>query len=173
METKKEQTKDGTKLKVLDFDGLNFEANGVKYFIEPHISAERFAMMQELEIELAFGIDYKKMFTAWQEQEAYLNGMQFVDASVQARGMLNGIADLESRRYPILQYCACFINSTDEDRRAYDEKIMNDKVENWLSEGIDYQSFFKLAVNMVRGLKENYNEYILSISQPKNETEEK
>lgn len=162
METKEENK---NKLKKLTISDTSFEANGKKYFIEPEISPERFAKMEELQIELGFGVSYKKMFEAWSDQKEYLNNLNFVDAAVQADNMMNGIAGIEDRRHTILQYCACFINTEDEDRRRFDEKIVAQKIADWEEEGFDYLSFFNLAVNMVSGLKRNYLKFIQDISQ--------
>jgi hypothetical protein len=166
-EEEKKQTIDGTKLKELKFGVNTFEANGRKYFVEPQISSERFAKMQELEIELSFGFNYEHHFKNLRKLEENLNKSNFVDSAVLVRNMLTSIADIEERKHPVMWYCACFINREDEDRRGIDEKIFQDKIDDWNTEGIDYHSFFRLAINMVRGLKENYKEYIRSISQRK------
>jgi hypothetical protein len=146
----------GKKLKEIDLNDLKFTANGKEYFVEPQVSAERFAMMQELEIELGFGIKYKTLFDGLGEAYKLLNDGRNADAAVHIHQLQEGIAGLETRDYVIMQYCACFINTMDEDRRVYDEKIMLEKIEDWNKEGITYQSFFPLAINMVNGLKENY-----------------
>jgi len=165
MEEEKTETKNGTKLKELKFGDNTFEANGKKYFVEPQISSERFAKMQELEIELSFGFNYEHHFKNLQKLKENLNKSNFVDSAVLVQNMLTSVADLEDRRHPVMWYCACFINREGEDRRGIDEKEFEDKINDWNLEGIDYHSFFRLAVNMVRGLKENYKEYIRNISQ--------
>ena len=72
MEEEKKEN-DGTKLKELKFGDNTFEANGTKYFVEPQISAERFAKMQELEIELSFGFNYEHHFKNLRKLKENLN----------------------------------------------------------------------------------------------------
>jgi len=155
----------GKTLKKIDLSDLKFTANGKEYFVEPEISAKRFAVMQELEIELGFGVTYKKMFEGLGEAYELLNAGRNADAAVHIHQIREGIAGLENREFPIMQYCACFVNTKDEDRRDWDEKIMAEKIEDWNKEGISYLSFFPLAINMVRGLKVNYVQYIQDTSK--------
>lgn len=155
------------KLKNVTLEDVNFIANGNKYFIEPQISIERFKQMQKLEIEFSFGSSYKELMSGIKECYASINKGQFGDSAVILHNLMNSISNLESREHPILEYCALFINREGEDRRAYDEKINAEKIIDWKEEGIAMHDFFKLAVNMVSGLKENYLLYTQSISATK------
>ncbi len=146
----------GRKLKSISLDELEFEANGTKYVIEREISAERFAKMKEFEIELGFGQDYKSMDEGLEAAYNLLNEAKFADAAVLIHNVREGIIGLENREHIILQYCTCFINTLEEDRRKFDETVMAQKIKDWNEEGINYLSFFPLAINMVRGLKESY-----------------
>lgn len=161
METKE----NGKQLKKLAITDKSFEANGKTYFIEPEISAERFQKMQELEIELGYGSSYKKLYEGLGQVYSLLNQNKFADSAVHVHNLMNSLATLEERRSPIMEYCACFINTESEDRRKFDEKVVADKIADWEEEGIDYFSFFNLAVNMVSGLKENYLKFIQDTSE--------
>ena len=162
--------KKGTKLKKLTLNESEFVANGKLYFIEPELSAERFKRMQELEIELGFGANYKHLFDGLKKSYGLLNENKFADAAVFIHNLMNSLAGLEERRDPIMEYCAMFINTAGEDRRKVDEKMIESKINDWKEEGINYHDFFRLAVNMVRGLKENYLKSIQDISQETQET---
>jgi len=153
-----------TKLKKLSISDSEFIANGKLYFIEPELSAERFARMQEIEIELGYNVSYDTLHKGLSKSYNLLNENKFADAAVFIHNLMNSIGNLEERKEPIMQYCSMFINTVDEDRRKVDEKIMSQKIEDWKEEGIDYHSFFRLAINMVRGLKENYLKSIRDIS---------
>lgn len=155
----------GTKLKKLTLSETEFVANGKLYFIEPEISAARFQRMQELEIELGFSLSYDKMFKGLKESYELLNKQKFADAAVFLHNLMTSIGKLEEKKTYIMEYCAMFINSADEDRRVVDEKIIEQKMKDWEEEGMDYHSFFTLAVNMVHGLKENYLKFIHDTSQ--------
>lgn len=163
-----EKANDGTKLKELDIGQKVFSANGKEYFIEPHVSAERFREMQLIEIQLGFEIDYKKMSQRLAELYQLLNEQNFADAAVLCYNLQNGIADIENREMPILRYCAMFINTEKEDRRKVDEKVIDEKINDWNQEGISYHSFFLTAISMVNGLKENYEKHIQDTSRKSN-----
>ena len=157
METKTEGI--GYRLKELDLGKKLFEANGKIYFIEPHVSAARFREMQLLEIDLGFDMDYKKLSENLQEAWDFLNQQDFADAAVCIRNMMEGIALTEDKQMPIMRYCAMFLNRDGEDRRVVDEMVVDSKIADWEAEGITYHSFFQLAINMVRGLKESYDKH--------------
>lgn len=155
----------GTRLKELDLGKPIFEANGKEYFIEPHVSAERYKEMQLLEVHLGFGLDYKTMNENLREIYEDLNEQQFADAAVGIYNLMEGVGDVESREMPVMKYCTMFINTDKEDRRVVDEKVMNAKLEDWKKEGIAYHSFFLTAINMVNGLKENLEKHIQDTSK--------
>jgi hypothetical protein len=163
-ETEKQEHPKGERLRQLELGKQTFEANGKTYFIEPHVSAARFQEMQLLEIDLGFNLDYKVMFEKLQEAYNSLNEQQFADAAVTIRNIQDGIGLMEDRHHPIMRYCAMFINREKEDRRKVDELIVEQKIKDWNEEGIDYHSFFRLALSMVRGLKDNLEKHIRDTS---------
>lgn len=160
----KEKVYKGERLKLLDLGKLVFEANGNKYFIESHISPARYKQMELLSVHLGFGSAYKMVFEGLMDAREFLNKTDFVDSAVCIDNILNGISELESNKSIIMRYCAMFINREGEDRRIVDDIIVNEKISDWEKEGIAHDSFFKLAVNMVNGLKKNYEKYIQDIS---------
>lgn len=159
---------DGRRLKELTLGNQVFIANGKEYFIEPHLSAERYREMQLLEIDLGFGMSFKRIHEQLGDLYGMLNDMNFADAAILVYNMRQGVGDIESRQMPILRYCAMFINTSDEDRRKVDEKVIADKIADWEEEGIEYKSFFHLAINMVNGLKESYKQHTQDISSESN-----
>jgi hypothetical protein len=164
-ETEKQEHPKGERLRQLELGKQTFEANGKTYFIEPHVSAARFQEMQLLEIDLGFGMDYKSMFENLKALYGMINEMQFADAAVTVHNMMDGIGLIEEKHHPIMRYCAMFINREKEDRRKVDELIVTAKIKDWEEEGIDYHSFFQLALSMVRGLKENLEKHIQDTSE--------
>lgn len=156
MEDNKAET-NGRKLKRVKLEDLEFTANGKRYFIEREISAERFAKMQEFEIEMSFGVTYEAMDnTLLEVYNLIQEGGRIADVAVIVHQAREGIQDIVNREQPILKYCTCFINRENEDRRRFDENIMADKIKDWEEEGMNHLDFFPLAVNSVRGLKENF-----------------
>ncbi|MCA9497090.1 MAG: hypothetical protein KC589_09165 [Nanoarchaeota archaeon] len=154
-----------TQLKKITLDEPTFVANGNNYFIEPELSIDRFKEMQKIEIEFSFGVSYRELFNGMKSCYETINKGQFGDTAIKMHNLMSSVSGIDDREHPMLRYCAMFINREGEDRRLVDEKVMNEKIEDWRIEGISMNDFFKLAVNMVSGLKENYLHYIQSISQ--------
>lgn len=157
---------DEQKLKKIDLDTGRFTANGRDYYVDSELTADRFYKMQELSYDLGFGVSYEELYGNLGQLYELLNAQKFADCSVLCHNMMNGIADLENRQMPVLKYCSCFINYKGEDTRYWNEQESEEKIKDWLEEGIEFQGFFLLSLTMVRGLRENYNNHIQSISQP-------
>jgi len=95
-----------------------------------------------------------------------MNKSKVADAAVIIHNLLNGIAEhLDKRDHPILQLCALFINTKDEDKTVFDEGVTQEKIDNWKKEGYAIEDFFQLAFNFVEGFIPAYNETIQDISQ--------
>lgn len=143
-----------------------FTANGKKYFLEPQVSVERFRKMSEFEIELSYSTTFKRMYAGLNELREILNQAKFVDAAVKLRDIQEGMQRVTdtSNHHPIMKYCALIINSHEEDRRAYDEKIMEEKIKDWEEEGIPIASFFAVVLHTVDGLPGSLRDVILSTS---------
>jgi hypothetical protein len=142
-------------------DTKTFVANGVRYHIEDSLSIERWVFMQQLSIEMGFGVEFDEMLKAWQEQMNFLNKQNFVDAAVQAYNMVKGITKVFQRNPQILRFCSLFINTDDEDRSTITEDIITRKITDWKAEGLNIDGFFEFSLLKVKGLAEGY----MSITQ--------
>lgn len=170
----KEKTKDvsNSPLEKVDIiENGEFVANGKKYFLEPQISLERFKAMSQYEIEISFATSFKKLWKDLNDLRAMLNKAEFVDSAVKLRDIMEGLHRVNDARnhHPILWYCTLILNTEDEDRRAVDEKVMNDKIKDWEEAGIPISSFFELVLHTVNGLPGSLRDVILSTSE-KNQT---
>ena len=147
----------------------SFMANGKEYFLEPQISIERFRKMNEFEIELSFATTFKKHYAGLQELKDVLNEARFVDGAVKLNDIMLGMHRIldKNNHHPILKYCALILNTKDEDRRAYDEKIMTEKIEDWQEEGIPVSSFFQVALHTVSGLHPSLKDVFHNTSEKK------
>lgn len=154
----------------------SFEANGKKYFLEPQISIERFRKMNEFEIELSFATTFKKHYAGLNELKTILNEARFVDGAVKLNDIMLGMHKIldKNNHHPILKYCALILNTDEEDRRAFDEKIMADKIEDWQEAGIPISVFFQVALHTVNGLHPSLKDVFHSTSEetPKKKTME-
>lgn len=150
-----------TVLKEIDFKEGSFTANGKKYYIETTLSYARWMEYEKLQVEIGFGLQISTMFDKLKECYQLLNENRFADSAVFIRDMMTGVANnIDSRTPTVLQMCALFINHENEDRRVYDNKLMDNKIQDWIDEGISMQSFFLLGLNLIPDyitiLKENF-----------------
>jgi len=151
----------------------SFKANGKEYFLEPHISPDRFRKMNEYQIELSYSTTFKKMYADLKELREILNQARFVDAALKVRDIMEGMHRITdaNNHHPILKYCALILNTHEEDRRAFDEKIIDEKIADWQEAGITIQSFFPVVLHTVSGLQESLNDVTQSTSEKTKTTE--
>lgn len=158
-------------LKVIDILGNGgFEANGKKYFLEPHVSPERFRMMNEYQIELSYSTTFKKMYADLTELRNLLNKAEFVESAVKLRDIQEGMIRLTDRNnhHPILKYCALILNTHEEDRKIFDEKLIEEKISDWQEAGVPISSFFPVVLHTVSGLRESLKDVTQSTSEKTN-----
>ena len=174
MEQKKKpenvQEKTGSDNALQEFDIIGsgeFLANGKTYFLEPQISIERFRKMNEFEIELSFATTFKKHYASLNELKKILNEARFLDSAVKLNDILLGMHRVmdANNHHPILKYCALILNTHEEDRRAYDEKMMDEKIKDWQEAGIPIMSFFSVALHTVNGLHPSLKDVFQNTSE--------
>lgn len=144
-----------------------FTANGKEYFLEPHMSIERHKVAQKFELEISYSVTFKRMYKGLNELYDLLNNLKLVEASVKLRDTMEGMSriDDQNNHHAILKYCTLILNTHEEDRDKWDEKIMAEKIEDWQREGIPVTSFFAVVLRSVSGLLEIYRENSLATSQ--------
>lgn len=149
-----------------------FTANEREYFVEPHLSAERYMKLQEFQMELGHGINLKKVIEQLQELKSMMNKAEFVKSAVLIHNLESGLISVNNKeQLPVLKLCTLFINTKDEDRRKFDEKEMERKIEDWKEEGISIDSFFLLANGICHGLLKNSSDSFLKSSKKKEQKE--
>lgn len=151
-------------LKRIDFEKGKFEANGQTYTIEGALSIERYAELQILEKELAYGFTVKQIFDKLKLLWDYLNKLKFAEAAVLVRDLMAGATRVAERTPTTLKICALFINTDDEDRTTINQEMINKKIEDWKAEGIDIRDFFAVASNSINGFLEVYQSVTRIIS---------
>ena len=148
-------------LKQLDPTAKSFVANGVEYFIEYELNVTRFMEYEKLQGHVAFGIDFQTMFSKLKELWETYNKQKFADGAVIIHNLMSGISrNIEKRYPPVMLLCTLFINTKDEDRTKWNEESANKKIEDWKE--YDTKGFFQLAVSLITGFGEAYNEVILN-----------
>lgn len=158
---------DDKQVKTIDLEAGRFEANGKVYLIEKSLSIDRWIKMNELEVELGFGVSYREMQASWSKVYELCNdrGGRFADVAVTAYNMSNGISKVFDRQPQVLKFCALFFNTEDEDRRTITDEQIGRKVEDWKAEGLSIDSFFVFSLGLVQGLADGYKQAIRSVSE--------
>lgn len=151
-------------LNVITSSTVSFIANGTRYFIEEGLSIERWIFMQQLQIEMGFGVEFDEMLQGWKAQYELVNKQKFADAAVQAYNMMNGITKVFQRQPQILRFCALFINTENEDRATITEDTIAKKVEDWKQGNLNIEGFFEFSLLKVKGLAEGYMSVTRSVS---------
>lgn len=151
-------------LKRIDFEKGKFTANGKTYTIEGALSIERYAELQLLEKELAYGFTVKEIFNKLKQLWDFLNKMKFAEAAVLIRDLMAGATRVAERTPTTLKICALFINTDDEDRATITQEMINKKIEDWKAEGLDMRDFFQVASSSVNGFLEVYQSVTRIIS---------
>lgn len=144
------------KLKTIDLTAKTFMANGTEYFIENEISIQRSVYAEAAKIELEGSRAVGKQTEDWKKVYDLCNESKLADVSVIAYNNLRGFKNLFESHNPVIKLCACYINYKDEDRRYITEAAIEKKVADWTEEGISMQSFFLLALALLKKEVEIY-----------------
>lgn len=143
-------------LKRIDFEKGKFTANGKDYTIEGALSIERYAELQILEKELAYGFTVKEIFNKLKQLWDFLNKLKFAEAAVLVRDLMAGATRVGERTPTTLKICALFINTENEDRGTITQELINTKIADWKAEGMDMRDFFQVASSSINGFLEVY-----------------
>jgi hypothetical protein len=164
----------GRSLITITPDTKEFTACGKRYLIEEKISHQRWKEFQFFSQELMMGITPSQTMQAFLEIYKITNeeGCRKGDIAVIARDAMKGLESIDTRRDSALMLCTLFINTEDEDRRYISDDLMEQKINDWLEEGIDEKSFFALALSSIDGFTEAYRA-IFEISSLEKKMQEK
>ena len=145
--------------KEIDFSKGEFEANGVKYFIDYKLSIARNREFERLQARLGFGTDFKTLHDNIGKAINLINGGKQVEGHAMLYNIYEMIAHkLEDRYDPALLICALFINKEGEDLAKYDEKLDKAKIDDWEKEGLKMNDFFAFALNLLDGFIAKWKE---------------
>jgi len=141
-------------LKEIPSNGQPFTANGTEYFIEDNLSIDRWIFMNELVIQLGFGVEYEEMQQNWFKVIDMVDKNKVSSIVIMAHNMVNGISKIYHREPMILKFCALFMNAKDEDRGTITEDMITRKIEDWKAEGLGINGFLEFSLLKVKGLGE-------------------
>ena len=141
-----------------------FTANGTKYIIRTSLTLERYEEFENLETFVTYGITFRNLFKNMRAAYDSLNANKVADASVTLHNVMHGIAaKLSDRENEVLLLCSLFRCREDEDVKKYDKDLTREKINDWRKEGIEMDSFFSLAFNLVNGFTPIYEKISQSI----------
>jgi hypothetical protein len=161
-------------MKRIDFEKGSFEADGRTFYLRDSLTIERFMAFEELQTSVGLNLNFKEVFEKIKTAYEYFNGGKFADGSVVLHNLMSGVAErVDTKIHPALEICALFIVEKDEDVSTWDRAIMKSKVNAWKKEGYDMQDFFSLAVSLVQGFTEIYEDFTQNISKLAAEVEKK
>lgn len=160
-------------LKNIDLKKPMFTANGKEYYIESQMSIERYCEWQVLEKELAFGVDFEKMYGNLKKLYTMINKQEFANAAVALNTMITGVSRIKDQEPTILKMVALFINEKNEDRTKWSQDNYVTKIQDWKTEGIPIQDFFALALTLVPGLSDAYNTAMQAVTDASPDTMQK
>jgi hypothetical protein len=139
-----------------------------EYRVSQSISMDRMMKFEELQCGVAYGHTFIEVHDRLAQLKGHLQKANFVDAAVVLNNLMEALhpdnASAKKRHY-VLQICALFLNSADEDVKEWREDIIDAKIDDWLKAGVDYRDFFVLAVSLVPDLLTVLNETFQTISQ--------
>jgi hypothetical protein len=153
-------------VKTFDVNSKEFKANGKTYYIESHISIDRYLMYRKLEIQAGYDVGFYGMYETLKKCYDLCNQQKFADIAVLVNNTINGIVNVDKRRIPVLDMAALFINEKDEDRGVINDEIIERKITDWQAEGLSITPFFQLSTSFIKNFQKIYTEIILKTSDP-------
>lgn len=152
------------KLRNIDFDSGQFEANGKTHYLENKLAVGRFCEFQILQRELWTGMSVQDFFKVFMDIEKLLNQLRFNDIAISVNQVKAHMAKVKEKEPVMFKICTLFINTEEEDRNKWDNDLVVKKMHDWKESGIDSHDFFHIALTLVPGFVEQFNMFIQSIS---------
>ena len=139
-------------LKNLDFNATSFDANNVHYIVKTSLSVERYRWFEKYQVHFGFARDFKGIYDMLVRSADLANKGKGLEAWNIIFNLKEEIGkNLDNRAHTAMYICALFIVTEDEDLTLWEERTAEIKIDNWNKEGIDVNSFFRLASNLVTG----------------------
>lgn len=146
-----------TGLKDPGLDAKGFTANGKEYTVSPSMSIARWAMYEELGVEIGLSRTFEQIQKDAVKGFDLCNRMaqgqhHLAELAIILRDMATACALVGSKEYhPALKMCCLFINYKGEDTRYITEELIAEKIHDWEEEGIAIGYFFRFALHSIPG----------------------
>lgn len=138
-----------------------FIANGRKYYVQDVLTMGRLKHYKRLMHVLAFGATVEDHIKFVKFVIAQMSGPVTFLATHKilenAYNVEKSYTDfIHDETDPWFRFGALFINREGEDISAYDEKVVQSKINDWIKEGLDTNDFFLLCVRQEPILRVKY-----------------
>ena len=151
----------------IDFEkGYFFGKSGRKYVFLDSLPIDYFIQYQMLIPEVTYGVEFVTLAkTLKGAYEALTSGNEILKAHRIASDLLfNQMAAIKSftdtsRHQAILRMAALWIVTEDEDLTQYDQRVADQKIEDWKATGLAMTDFFLLCGQKIDYFKEIYLEF--------------
>lgn len=153
-----------TQFSVTFFDEDNGEERTEVFYIEDRLSIQRYSMFERFRIEVGFGLSFVDLVNVLQSNIDMFDRMatgerglfpMLVNTNYNA---LRGIDNATTKHPFAVWMCTLFMNTADEDRRPFDEAVMQRKIRIWEWAGVPAAFFLKQALGLVNGFSTTLHE---------------
>lgn len=145
----------------IDPDKDWFIANGRKYYIQDFITMGRYRDYKRLLHILVFGAspqDHVKFLDFVIQQMSgpvtFLATHKILENAFNAKNAMTDF--IEEKPEPWFLFGTLFINREGENIATWDEKVVRSKIDDWMKEGIDVDSFFFICARQEPLLRAKY-----------------
>lgn len=162
-------------LKKIDPEQRTFEAGGHKYTAVTSLTVERYEAYELYQQEVGIGRTFEELQAQINRAYALCNEVAtgkkvFAELAVILHDLSIGCTLVGSNQpHAVLKLCALFLVRDGEDLSTIDDQLVQQKINDWRTEGIDMAYFFGFALRSIPGFLAAYKAASLS-SSPKGTT---
>ncbi len=147
-------------IRTLDLKQKTFKGkSGTDYFIEDNLAVKRWRKYLKLQNKLGWGISFEELFEKVKQAFMLLDESKPrpVSAGTILYNIMERVKEVEDDSHvpEIIQMCALFMNTKDENREDITEQQIKEKMEDWSD--ISVQSFFLFALSTIPNFIPIYN----------------
>lgn len=160
-----------TEFSVTYFDEDNGEQRTTVFYIEDRLSIQRYSMFERFRIEVGFGLSFADLVSVLQSNidlcDRMVTGERglfpvLVNTNYNA---LRGIDNATTKHPFAVWMCTLFMNMAGEDRRIFDESVMQQKIRIWEWAGVPASFFLKQALGLVNDFSKTLQEITRTFSE--------
>lgn len=150
-------------LKKLDINFTEFKTEKHTYIRKEDLSFDEYRAFEKYEFLTGTGLTFERFFSDITLAIDFLNKLKFVQAATILSNLASAVKDkMENKWNPALILCTLFLVREDHvAKRDWNEAIGNEYIEDWKTE-FEVTGFFSLAVSLVKGWLEAYEETSLN-----------